>query len=49
MLSRSLWLDALILAVRGLLALRVAQWPGVRSSFRRNAFLFGVTEVKLRV
>lgn len=47
--TRSLWVDAVMLAVRGLAALGIVQWLAVRFGFRRNPFAYGVTEVKLTV
>ena len=47
--GRALWLDTIILLVRGLLALGIPQWFAGRVDPRRNPFAFGVTEVRLKV
>ena len=49
MFSKALWLDALILAVRGILALRIIGWLAARFDLGPKAFIFGVTDVRLKV
>ncbi len=47
--SKGPWLDAVMWLARGLLALGILQWLAARADLRRNAFVSGVTEVKLTV
>jgi 2-polyprenyl-6-methoxyphenol hydroxylase-like FAD-dependent oxidoreductase len=49
LLGRGPWLDAVVAVVRGLSALGVTAWLAARFDLRRNAFAFGVTEVRLKV
>ncbi|MEN8196096.1 MAG: FAD-dependent monooxygenase [Pseudomonadota bacterium] len=49
MFSKALWLDAVMLFVRGLSAFGITQWLASRFGVKRNALIHGVTEVKLKV
>jgi 2-polyprenyl-6-methoxyphenol hydroxylase-like FAD-dependent oxidoreductase len=48
-LGKGLWLDALVWTLRGLLALGIVGWFTARLGLRPNTFLFGATEVNLKV
>ena len=49
MFSKALWLDALIMVVRGVFALGIIGWLAARFDLGPKAFIFGVTDVRLKV
>lgn len=47
--SKSRWVDAAIWVARGLFALGIVQWLAARSDLRRHPFVYGVSDVELKV